>query len=90
MPELPDLSIDQLLAAYRADITEIILPKENEKDLDEIAEEVRDVLQIHLVERMDEVLALALEGEVGTLPKSEAGLSKGSDDPSIESGSVAH
>jgi ATP-dependent Lon protease len=80
----------KLLAAYRADITEIILPKENEKDLDEIADEVRDVLQFHLVEKMDEVLSLALDGNVGSLSKSDAGLAKKSDDSSIESGSVAH
>jgi ATP-dependent Lon protease len=80
----------KLLAAYRADITEIILPKENEKDLDEIADEVRDVLEIHLVEKMDEVLSLALDGNVGSLSKSDAGLAKKSDDSSIGSGSVAH
>jgi ATP-dependent Lon protease len=53
---------DKILAAYRADITEVILPKENEKDLEEIPQEVRDVLEIHLVESMDEVLRLALDG----------------------------
>jgi ATP-dependent Lon protease len=80
----------KLLAAYRADITEIILPKENEKDLEEMPDEVREVLQTHLVESMDEVLALALDGEVGSLPESEAQLKKPSADSSIESGSVAH
>jgi len=80
----------KLLAAYRADINEIILPKENEKDLDEMPEEVRDVLQVHLVESMDEVLALALEAETGLLPKSDASLKETSADSSIESGSVAH
>ena len=53
---------DKALAAFRAGITEIILPRENEKDLEDIPAEVRDVLQIHLVESMDEVLRLALAG----------------------------
>ena len=41
---------DKALAAYRAGITELILPRENEKDLEDIPGEVRDVLQVHLVE----------------------------------------
>lgn len=80
----------KLLAAYRADITEIILPKENEKDLEELPDEVRDVLQVHLVENMDEVLAVALDREVGALPDSEAQLKKSSAGSPAESGSVAH
>jgi ATP-dependent Lon protease len=80
----------KLLAAYRADITEIILPRENEKDLEEVPEEVREVVQIHLVESMDEVLALALEGYTRSLPKGKASLEKTSTDPSVESGSVTH
>jgi ATP-dependent Lon protease len=61
---------DKILAAYRADITEVILPKENEKDLEEIPQEVRDVLDFHLVESMDEVLRLALDGNPMPLPAS--------------------
>ncbi|MDH3253626.1 MAG: endopeptidase La [Acidobacteriota bacterium] len=80
----------KLLAAYRADITEIILPKENEKDLEEMPDEVREVLQVHLVDSMDEVLALALEGEIGSLPDSDASLKKAATDSSLGSGSVAH
>ncbi len=53
---------DKVLAAFRAGITEIILPRENEKDLEEIPAEVRDRIEIHLVESMDEVLRLALDG----------------------------
>ena len=44
---------------------EVIIPKENEKDLAEIPQEVRDVLEVHLVESMDEVLRLALDGSPG-------------------------
>ncbi|MDQ3665966.1 MAG: endopeptidase La [Acidobacteriota bacterium] len=52
---------EKLLAAHRFGIDTIILPKDNEKDLPEVPVEVRDALCIHLVETIDEVLALALE-----------------------------
>ena len=52
---------EKLLAAHRSGITMIILPKDNEKDLTEVPEEVRVALDINLVETIDEVLSLALE-----------------------------
>src|SRR3989449_31845 len=52
---------EKLLAAHRFGIDTIILPKDNEKDLPEVPEEVRDALCINLVETIDEGLALALE-----------------------------
>jgi ATP-dependent Lon protease len=52
---------EKLMAAHRFGITTIIMPKDNEKDLVEVPEEVRSVLDINLVETIDEVLALALE-----------------------------
>jgi len=52
---------EKLLAAHRFGIDTILLPKDNEKDLPEVPEEVRDALCIQLVETIDEVLALALE-----------------------------
>ncbi len=52
---------EKLLAAHRFGIDTIILPKENEKDLPDVPEEVRNALCINLVETIDEVLALALE-----------------------------
>jgi ATP-dependent Lon protease len=67
---------DKILAAYRADITELILPKENEKDLEEIPAEVREVLDVHLVESMDEVLRLALDGSPTALPELGEGIPK--------------
>jgi ATP-dependent Lon protease len=80
----------KLLAAYRADIKEIILCKENEKDLEDLPEEVREVLQFHLVERMDEVLRLALDGELVSRPPGEPGIKEGASDTPVDSGSVAH
>ena len=52
---------EKLLAAHRFGIDTIIMPKDNEKDLVEVPEEVRNALCINLVETIDEVLALALE-----------------------------
>ena len=52
---------EKLLAAYRFGIDMIIMPKDNEKDLPEVPEEVRSVMNINLVETIDEVISLALE-----------------------------
>jgi ATP-dependent Lon protease len=52
---------EKLLAAHRAGLTTIILPKENEKDLTEVPPDVLGALQVNLVEGMDEVLQIALE-----------------------------
>lgn len=57
---------DKVLAAYRAGITEVILPQENEKDLEEIPEEVKSVMQFHLVSHMDDLLPLVLDGPLPT------------------------
>jgi ATP-dependent Lon protease len=57
---------EKLLAAHRFGIDTIILPKDNEKDLGELPEEVRDSLTVHLVETIDEVLLIALEDSVPT------------------------
>jgi ATP-dependent Lon protease len=51
---------EKVLAAKEAGITEIILPAQNEKDLSEIPEHIRNALRFHFVENMDEVLELAL------------------------------
>jgi ATP-dependent Lon protease len=51
---------EKVLAAHRAGVKNIILPKENEKDLADIPKPVLDVLNIYLAEAMDEVLRIAL------------------------------
>jgi ATP-dependent Lon protease len=53
---------EKLLGAYRAGITSIILPKDNEADLEDLPEEVGKALAIHPVATIDEALAVALEG----------------------------
>ncbi len=51
---------DKVLAAHRAGIKQVVLPKDNENDLADIPDDVRRDLQITLVEHVDEVLAAAL------------------------------
>ena len=53
---------EKLLAAHRAGIFEAILPKDNEKDLSEVPENLRNAMKLHFAETMDEVLSIALEG----------------------------
>ncbi len=59
---------EKLLAAHRQGIYELILPKDNEKDLPDIPEPVRKEMSLHFVTSMDEVLGLALEREIVALP----------------------
>jgi ATP-dependent Lon protease len=51
----------KVLAAHRAGLKEVILPKRNEGDLEDVPEEVRKDMRFHAVETVDEVMALALE-----------------------------
>jgi ATP-dependent Lon protease len=64
---------EKLLAAHRFGIDTIILPKDNEKDLGELPEEVRDALCVHFVETIDEVLSLALEDSCPTQAATDEG-----------------
>jgi ATP-dependent Lon protease len=52
----------KLLAAQRAGLTEVFLPKRNEPDLDDVPAEVLGALQVHLVADVADILASALEG----------------------------
>ena len=49
---------EKCLAAHRAGVSRILLPKRNEADLEEVPDEVREDLEICLVSRVDEVLSL--------------------------------
>jgi ATP-dependent Lon protease len=51
---------EKVLAAHRAGLRTVILPRRNEKDLDDLPQEVRDEMHFVLVDRVDEVLATAL------------------------------
>jgi len=52
---------EKVLAAHRAGMKIIILPQENERDVEEIAQNVRDDLKFHFVDHMDQVLPLAMQ-----------------------------
>jgi ATP-dependent Lon protease len=51
---------EKVLAAHRAGLQTVILPKRNEKDLEDVPEEVREELEFVLVERVDQVFQAAL------------------------------
>src|ERR1700757_383054 len=53
---------EKLLAAHRAGLFEVLLPKDNEKDLAEVPENLRKEMKMHFVDTMDQVLKIALEG----------------------------
>ncbi len=65
---------EKLLAAHRQGIFEAILPKDNEKDLAEVPENIRKDMKLHPVEWMDEVLKIALERELTPLVMPEVAL----------------
>jgi len=53
---------EKVLGAVRAGLTKIILPKENEPDLEDLPREVRDKIEVFLVQELGEVLAFTLRG----------------------------
>jgi ATP-dependent Lon protease len=53
----------KVLAAHRAGLKEVILPKRNEGDLEDVPEQIRTEMTFHMAETIDEVLAMALEPE---------------------------
>lgn len=52
---------EKALAAYRAGVETVILPKENQKDMVEIPEEIKKKIKFVFVQTMEEVLKLALD-----------------------------
>jgi ATP-dependent Lon protease len=89
---------EKLLAAHRAGIHDVILPRDNEKDLSEIPDSIKSRMNITLVELMDQVLKRALvtplaSPRVGqeTTPEAEGADSGDSPlDPLLPGESVAH
>ena len=55
---------EKLLAAHRAGIKEVLIPKENEKDLGDMPKKITDEIKITPVEFADEVLKIALTKEL--------------------------
>ncbi len=63
---------EKCLAAHRAGLTQVLLPKRNEADLDEVPEQIRRELKIHMISKIDEVLSLVLELEADGSARPEA------------------
>ena len=63
---------EKLLAAHRAGIREVLVPARNEPDLDDVPAEILRDLKVHLIKRIDEVLALVLEPPLTVPPVAQA------------------
>ncbi len=81
---------EKLLAAHRAGIFEVILPKENEKDLAEVPENLRNAMKLHCVETMDEVLQIALERPLPDIIEVDATPIAPLPQSAVEQGPAAH
>jgi len=79
---------EKVLAAHRAGVKNIVLPKDNEKDLSDIPKNVLDALNVYMVESMDEVLKIALASPLPVaLPPAAT---EASDEPAMSDGTIAH
>ena len=77
---------EKLLAAHRAGIKQVIIPKENEKDLIDIPKKIREDIKITVVENVDEVLKVALKNELKRVEWTEVeNISKSDKDRKITS-----
>ena len=88
---------EKLLAAHRAGIRTVILPRDNQKDLTEVPANIQEDFTVHLVENMDEVLKVALtrppvpiEDNEGASANDETYPSRLGDDPDLQQESVMH
>jgi ATP-dependent Lon protease len=52
----------KVVAAHRAGLTDVVVPRGNAPELDDVAESVREAVRIHLVDDVTDVLAVALAG----------------------------
>jgi ATP-dependent Lon protease len=68
---------EKVLAAHRAGIRTVILPKRNERDLEDLTAELRQAMEFVLVESAEEVLARALEPRLATAPDGLVSLPDG-------------
>jgi ATP-dependent Lon protease len=63
---------EKALAAQRAEINRLIVPRRNEPDIDDIPEHLREEMEFVLVDTVDEVLDAALEPARGTEARRDA------------------
>ncbi len=78
---------EKVLAAFRAGITHVLVPAENEKDLADIPEDIREKIEFILVESMDQVLDAALVQPPGSVGLTKKG--KGIE-PGPQPGQITH
>lgn len=84
---------EKLLGAYRAGIRTILLPKDNEADLEDLPRDVVDQLSVHAVETIDQALSVALRGaslQEGTLRFPELPLPPGGGSRGMEGEARLH
>lgn len=84
---------EKLLAAVRGGIRKALIPEENVKDLADIPENIKNVIEITPVKWIDQVLVYALETApepLGDLPKTQSPKVAGSDHPSADQNLRAH
>lgn len=55
---------EKLLAAYRYGVEEVILPKQNQKDLEKVPDEVKQKLKFHFVEHLDEAVSIVFGSNI--------------------------
>jgi ATP-dependent Lon protease len=78
---------EKILAAHRLGVRTVILPRDNEKDLADVPEDVQKELEFRLVDTMDDVLQIALERE--TAPKVDKDYEKDIEDKGVP-GALTH
>jgi ATP-dependent Lon protease len=84
---------EKLIAALRGGLTTVLIPKENEKDLAEIPDNVKRGMKIHPVGTVDEVIAIALTTQpvpIGINEEDELKPLPGGDDEDPRDGVVTH
>lgn len=77
---------EKILAAYRAGIHEVVLPEENEKDLEDILDDVREDMTFHFVKHMDDVLSHVLVDSL----ESDVAPTTGDSGTRLDSSPLAH
>ena len=79
----------KILAAHRAGLKTVILPKRNEKDLEDVPAEVRDAMNFILVDRIDEAIEAALKPTKEGIDAADSNLDRILNRPEIEFSSVS-
>jgi ATP-dependent Lon protease len=77
---------EKALAAHRSHIRTVIIPADNEPDLEEIPAEVKDSMEFHPVKSVDEAIAVAFERKAGSKRSGSAGKKKRPERPSTKTG----